>query len=184
MITRSVPLLTCAVVVMFEIAIATDGTTATLPPDAPVFACVVARCVVLAASARSWPPESVPVSSAVVVSSMIVTATDAPIPTEPTPETPAPSGSASVVVSESDVAVIATSPDPAVSVPAMRAVVWMFSISMATEPAMPTAPPPAPLVADALSVFVPSSVITASSVAPSAVTVAPDGRIASLMTRT
>ena len=115
---------------------------------------------------------------------MIVTATDAPIPTEPTPETPAPSGSASVVVSESEAAVIATSPAAAVRVPAIRAVVWMFSISIATEPAIPTAPPPAPLVADAPNVLVPSSVITASSVAPSAITIAADGKIASLLTRT
>jgi len=47
---KAAPLLTSAMVVMLESAIATDGTTATLPPAAPVLAWVVARCVVLAAS--------------------------------------------------------------------------------------------------------------------------------------
>src|SRR2546428_795109 len=169
---RGSPGVTCAIVVMFEIAIATDGTIATLPPAAPVFACVVMRCVVDAETPRSPPPVSFPVSSARVVLSTSATATEAPMPTDPTPDTPDPLGSASVVDSAFAAAVIATSPLPASSGAAMRAVVWMFSRSIATEPAMPTAPPPAPLVADAPRDDIPSPVTSASTVAPCALTVA------------
>src|SRR6266566_5048483 len=66
-----------------------------------------------------------------------------------------------------------TSPGPAFSQPSSDAVVWMFSISIATEPATPTAPPPAPLVADAPSLF--CACVIASMVAPFALTVLSGG---------
>ena len=160
---------TVAVVVMFDSAMATLGTTATLPPAAPVLACVVMPCEVVAASVTLRPPMSTPVSSAVVVSSTIATATEAPTPTLDAPDTPPvdSSGSAFVSLVACDVAVIATSaptPVPAVRMPASRAVVSMFSMSMATDPATPTDPPPAPLVAEAPSSCV--EPMSASIVAP------------------
>ena len=176
------PSTTVAVVVTFEIAIATDGTTATLPPAAPVFALTVAACVVEEASVRSWPPVSDPLRLAVVLSSITATPTDAPMPTEPTPVTPAPVGNASVAVVAFDAAAMRTSPAPALSVPSSDAFVLMFSMSIATEPAMPTAPPPAPLVAEAPSSC--SELMTASIVAPRESTVACLGRTASLAMRT
>ena len=75
-----------------------------------------------------------------------------------------------------------TSPLPALSQPSSDAVVWMFSISIATEPATPTAPPPAPLVADAPSTF--RECVSASMVAPCALTVLSGGARASFVTRT
>ena len=80
-----------------------------------------------------------------------------------------------------DCAKITTLPVPAWSIPARDAVVSMFSMSIATEPAMLSDPPPAPLLADAPSACMPPA--RASIVAPFAVTVAPDGRIASLRMR-
>jgi hypothetical protein len=179
---RSLTGATVASVVMFERAMATLGTTATLPPPAPVLACVVMWCVVLAAIVRLRPPVSVPVSSAVVVSSTSATATDAPIPTEPTPLTPDSFGNALVDVVESEAAVIATSPVLASSAPATDAVVAMFSISIARDPAMPTFPPPDPLVALAPSSC--TEFMSASIVAPFASTVAPAGSVASFWIRT
>ena len=184
-IDSGVPAPTVASVVMFEMKIATDGTTATLPPAAPVFACAVPRCVVAEATVRLPPPMSVPVSSAVVVSSMTTTTTEAPMPTEAAPLTPPlveSAGSALALVVESDEAWMETSPLPAVRRPPSDAMVWMFSISMATDPATPTAPPPAPLFADAPSLFCafPSAVM----VAPFALTVLSGGALASLVTRT
>src|SRR5437773_2523468 len=117
------PSMTVAVVVTFERAIATDGTTATFPPAAPVLVLTVAAFVVEALTARSCPPVSVPRSSAVVVSSMTATPTDAPTPTEPTPVTPAPVGNASVALVVFDAAAMRTSPVPAWSVPARGAAV-------------------------------------------------------------
>ncbi len=183
-ITRLFPAVTVAVVVMFEIAIATDGTIATLPPEAPVFARVVMPWKVVAVMVRLCPPISVPVSSAVVVSSTTATATDAPMPTEDAPLTPpvASSGSALVPLVASDAAATDTSPAPAFSQPFRAAVVWMFSISIATEPATPTAPPPAPLVADAPSVC--RECMSAVIDAPFALTVLSGGARASLVMRT
>ena len=183
--SRPLPLVTVAIVVMFERTIATDGTTATLPPAAPVLALVVARCVVDASSSRSSPPCSVPVSWATVTSSMIATATDAPMPTLFAPVTPPVSleGSAFVSVSVLEAAAILTSPSAASSCPSSDAMAWLFSISIATEPAMPTAPPPAPLIADAPRPESPSSVTTASIVAPCALTDASAGSTASFVIR-
>ncbi len=182
--TSGAPADTFAVVVMFEMTIATDGTTATLPPDAPVFARIVARCVVPATSVTLPPPISVPVISAVVTSSMRATATDAPMPTEPAPVAPPvdSEGSAFVPVVESEAAPTETSPVLASSQPPSDAMVWRFSISMATEPATPTAPPPAPLVADAASAF--CACVSAAMVAPVALTVLSGGALASFVTRT
>ena len=168
--------LTVAVVVTVESAIATDGTMATLPPAAPVFACTASPCSVFAASVTSPPPFSVPPRSAVVVSSTIASATDAPMPTELALVVES-LGKALASDAAFEVAVIATAPVPAVSVPAMSAVVAMFSMSIASEPATLTDPPPAPLVAAAPSSC--SEFISASIVAPFEVTVAPAGRIAS-----
>src|SRR5712664_3885395 len=87
---------------------------------------------------------------------MIATATLAPTPTEPAPVTPdtVPSagdsaGSALVLVLESDAAATLTLPECAsISAPdGMTADVCRLTMLIATEPAMPTSPPPAPLVA-------------------------------------
>ena len=86
--------------------------------------------------------------------------------------------SSPLTLSDGEVVTSALAPVPAWSVPASDAVVSMFSMSIATEPATPTEPPPAPLVA-----LAPSSCVEAMSaaiVAPVAVTIAPAGRIASL----
>src|SRR5439155_1038805 len=87
---RSAPPPIVASVVTLESVIATDGTTATSPPAAPVFACVAIASDVVAAMVTLCPPLSVPISSARVTSSTSATATDAPIPTDPavTPEAP------------------------------------------------------------------------------------------------
>ena len=176
-----VPMPSQACVVTFEMTIAMPGAMLSPPPLAPVFAIVLSACVVVACSATSSPPVRRPVMEARVVSSMTATTTDAPTPTLDAPLTPPFEGSALFVATVLDVAVSVTSalgPVPAWSVPASDAVVSMFSMSIATEPATPTEPPPAPLVA-----LAPSSCVEAMSaaiVAPVAVTIAPAGRIASL----
>ena len=183
---RSAPPPIVASVVTLESVIATDGTTATSPPAAPVFACVAIASDVVAAMVTLCPPFSVPISSARVTSSTSATATDAPIPTDPavTPDAPpelsagASAGVASVAPVMCEVAVMFTSPvGPAVSVPNSSASVWMLTMSIATEPAMLTDPPPAPLFADAPTSCV--EPMTAAIVAPFvAVTTAFVGRIA------
>ena len=124
-------------------------------------------------------------SSATVRSSRIETATDAPMPTLFAPVTPPVSfdGSAFVSVSVFEAAATFTSPLAATSTPSMDATVWLFSISMATDPAIPTAPPPAPLIADAPRPERPPSVTTASTVAAWALTDASAGRRASFVIR-
>ena len=87
-------------------------------------------------------------------------------------------GVAATLLSESEAARMITLPVPAFSDPASDAVVVMFSRSMATEPAIPTEPPPAPDFADAPSVCV--ECISAWIVAPCEVTVFPPGRMAVL----
>src|SRR5688572_9036804 len=88
------------------------------------------------------------------------------------------SGSAVTPLDELDAATMETSPAPACSVPASDAVVRMFSMSMATLPAMLSLPPPAPDFADAPSSW--RDAMRAWIVAPFAVTVLSAGRIASL----
>ena len=176
------PEFTVAVVVTFDSAIPTLGTTATLPPAAPVLECVARKCDVFAVSVRLPPPLSWPSSDAVVRSSTIATATDAPMPTDPTPVTPDSFGKASTLLVACEAAAIVTSPVPAVRTPAMTASVSMFSMSIATEPAMPTEPPPAPLVALAPSSSMPPE--SAWIVAPCEMTVASTGRTARFKTRT
>src|SRR6267378_6565884 len=80
------PGVTVASVVMFERAIATDGTIATLPPAAPVLARTSNRWVVEALRLRSLARLGMLMSSAVVVSSTMASASEAPIPTLDAPE--------------------------------------------------------------------------------------------------
>ena len=82
-----------------------------------------------------------------------------------------------------EAAAMFTSPVPTFSLPATDATVLLFSIEIATEPAIPTAPPPAPLLADAPLAEIPSSVTRASIVAPCALTVASAGSVATLVMR-
>jgi len=79
---------TVAVVLTFDSAIATEGTTATFPPAAPVFAFTVAWCVVAAAIARLRPPVTEPLRLAAVFTSMRATATDAPVALPSAPDPP------------------------------------------------------------------------------------------------
>ena len=145
-----------AYVVTFESAMLMAGATATPVAEAPVFASVFIRFVVIADTLRSCPLGTSVSMPASVTSSMIATATDAPTPTEPAPVTPdtvasvGPSaGRALVLVLESEAAATETFPVCAlITAPAgITAVVCRFTMLIATEPAMPTSPPPAPLVA-------------------------------------
>src|SRR2546430_15948753 len=86
--TRPVPPDTVAVVVTFDSVIPTLGTIATLPPAAPVFACVVVRCVVLAVTVRSRPPFYVPGRLAFGGSSPLPRARAGAVPTPPCPPPP------------------------------------------------------------------------------------------------
>src|SRR2546427_6718952 len=99
----------------------------------------------------------------------------------PSADVGASAGSAVTSPDALDIAAMTTSPLPAFSVPASDAVVTMFSMSMATEPATPTLPAPAPDAADAPSSWVEPT--PAWMVAPSEVTVVPTGRMASLRIR-
>ena len=120
---------------------------------------------------------------AVVVSFATTTTTDAPTPTFDDPDTPPSfsSGSALFTAVRCDVAITFTSPLPALVVPSIEAVVVTISTFTATEPATPTVPPPAPLVALAPSSCV--EAMSASTVTPFAMTIAVAGRIASFSMR-
>jgi hypothetical protein len=181
-IARPAP--TYAVTVTLESAIATDGTTATSPPSAPVFDSVVIACAPSAVIVRSAPPFSVAAVSipAVVTSSTKFSATAAPIPTDSTPPTPPSIGRALTIEVDSDCARMMTSPEPAFTTAPERisALVRTSAIESASAPAMPTEPPPAPAVASAPSSCV--DAMTASIETPTAVTVTPAGRYASLTT--
>src|SRR5688572_29113345 len=128
---------------------ATAGAIAA-PPDAPVRASVVDVFLARAVSVRSVPPlitEPMP-TAAVVVTLTMLSATDAPRP-KLEPPAPALPGSALESDVESDVALSVAAPDPIVTTAAgpMSAFVEIFPITRANEPARPTDPPPAPLVA-------------------------------------
>ena len=88
--------------------------------------------------------------SANVLTVVMLRATDAPMPTLD-PPAPVVFGSALAVVAVVEVAVSVTSP-PFASRLAKLIVAWVmtFAITSANEPATPTDPPPAPLVAVAL----------------------------------
>jgi len=87
-------------------------------------------------------------------------------------------GSALLCAVTLDVAATVTSPLLALVVPSSAAVVSRYSMFTATDPATPTVPPPAPLVALAPSSWV--EAMSASIVRPFAVTTAFTGRIARL----
>src|SRR5687768_1249905 len=153
-------------------------------PDAPVVAVVVIALVLWARTWRSAPPFNVPPNAAVVNSSISAIATDAPIPTDSVPVAPPSAGSASVSIVESDSASSVTSAVPALIVAPFStiAVVLSWTMLIATETLMPTSPSAAPLVVEALNVWV--EAIVALTVAPFEVTVVPAGTSALLVTRT
>ena len=141
----------------FEIAIATDGATATLAEAAPVRDSVVSSCLPFAWSTRSCVLSRRAPSSivAVVESLTMLSATAAPTPRlEPPP--PEPTGSAFTTLLETEVADSVTSPVVASTVGGPRigslrsdAEVVTLMIASASEPATPTVPPPAPDAASA-----------------------------------
>ena len=121
---------------------------------------------------------------AVTVSLTIARATEAPTPTFFV-VTASFAGSAFVVVDEVDVAVSETLPVPAFAIPKNCACVSRMITAIATEPATPTLPAPAPDVASVSNVCVlsvPTDVIDASSVRPVEVTVEPAAIVASFVT--
>src|SRR6185503_14480924 len=140
-----------ALVVTLVITIEIAGAMAVSSADAPVFASVNMPFVVVAVTLRSCPPISVPSIAAVVLSSMTAIETDAPTPTDPAPLTPVvPSaGSAVVLVVESEAAATLTLPSCASTLApvGITADVCILTMLIATEPAMPTSPAPAPLEA-------------------------------------
>jgi hypothetical protein len=167
-------------VITIEIA----GATAVFADFAPVLASVNMPFVVVAVTLRSAPPSRVPSIAAVVLSSITATATDAPTPTEAaavTPVVPA-AGSAVVLVVESDAAATLTLPSCASTLaPAgITADVCRFTMLIATEPAMPTSPLPAPLEACDANSW--TECIVALTVTPCASMVAFSGMTTVLMT--
>ena len=173
---------------MLESVIATAGVTPTVPPLAPVSASVDAAFSVPAERVRSWPPVSVApfARSAVVCSVTMFSATAAPTPTFFV-VTASCAGSAFAVEDDFDAADSVTSPVPAstLAAPSTSARVVRLTIWIATDPATPTFPPPAPEVASVSKVSVesvPTAVMPASRVTPVAWTVAPASTTASLTT--
>src|SRR5207244_2419714 len=112
------PVSASAVLDTLLIATATAAATVTPPPDAPVFASVIAVFVFVALSETSWPPTTVapaPISAIAFVVTRF-SATDAPTPTLDPPPPPAVPGSAFAAEVDSDCAVRATSPAPAFNI--------------------------------------------------------------------
>ena len=140
---RFAPGRTEALVVTFEIEIATLGEIAVEPAAAaPLFALVVIASVDVAVSVRLWiPPTMTPSgTSAVVVSLTTFSATEAPIPTVLPPSSFA---SAEAVVSMFETAV--STRLPSISGSAVgEAVVSAVTTFRANEPATPTLDAPAP----------------------------------------
>jgi hypothetical protein len=147
-----------------EIANAIAGVIDNPGPDAPACAVVVISFVEVAVR------ESAPVEAsaepaptvAKVRTSTRFSATDAPMPRDDPPVVPALAVAAEVLAA---VAPSETAPPPAVAPAPVRseAVVVMFAIVRASDPATPTEPPPAPLVA-VLAISLP--VVLALSVRP------------------
>jgi nucleoid-associated protein YgaU len=115
----------------------------------------------------------------------MASATDAPTPTlfvvTPSLEV---AGSAFVVVDDVEAAVSETFP-AVVAAPSILAEVFNVTIEIATEPATPTSPAPAPEVASASNVCVlsaPTAVIDAASATDAALTEAPVSMTASFVT--
>src|SRR5688572_9156705 len=155
----------CAVVCTFESATAIAGTTETPGPDAPARANASPVCVADAASVKSPPFVSSATGphSAIVRTVVMLSATDAPMPTLD-PPAPVVLGSARASVAVSEVAWILTSPPFALIVAKpVLLLVMMLAIESANEPATPIDPPPAPLVAVAVTL---GTVLPAAAVKP------------------
>jgi hypothetical protein len=139
-----------AVVFTLEIATLTAGAIPTLPLVAPARDCVVAVFVAVAEIARSstFVSAALAPSSAVVVTVVRFNATEAPMPRLVPPTAPS-FGCALALVVEVDAAASETSAPPASTAAplAMVAVVLSVATTMASEPAIPTEPLAAPLVA-------------------------------------
>ena len=188
--TRPGPAPIVAATVTFEIATATAGATATFALSAPVSASVVIACAPEAWRMRSSPPVRTAVVSieAVVVSVTRFSAIEAPTPTFDPVAVPSSAGIAETVDSAAETAWIVTSPEPAFTVVAawpggpragserIDAVVVRLARLSANEPATPISPPPPPETAVASKrccAGEPPGVITASSVTPFDVVLAP-----------
>src|SRR5688572_5209002 len=152
------------------IVIATAGATLTPPPDAPVFASVIAvlRAVAVRSRATSVPVTMFGNHRAVDLIVTMFSATAAPTPTLDPPPPPLVPGSAFDVVRVSDAAVSVVAPAPSVTtaVGPTNAVVVTFAMTSENEPARPTDPPPAPLVDCAEMSFVAADGISAMTDSP------------------
>src|SRR5215467_2887546 len=182
------PLPRLADVLTFDSPTATTGVTATCPPTAPILASVVISSTVLACRLRLFAPVSTPPSARPDDAPSVTrfSATAAPNPT-PLLGVPTPTGSALAVELELVPATSVTSPPVSVTVPWIRASVVRFTISSARDPATDTFPPPAP-AADSASntccVSLGTAVIVASASSDCALTVAPTGMSARLVSFT
>ena len=150
-----VPVPTWALVSLSEITTATAAPTP-VSPLAPLRASVDVRCVPTASTVMlpALPPMSAPsLRSAVVSLNIRLSANDAPTPTL-SATAPSPAGSALAVLSVVACARTLTAPMPlprsppsaSVTSPTTSALVTTAARLMATEPATPTLPPPAPEV--------------------------------------
>src|SRR5688500_2297283 len=133
-----------------ESVMAAEGATETLPPVAPAVAVLVAVLVEFARSVRAPPLSGAPFATeAFVVMVTRSRATDAPMPAVDEPLVRAVALAADVLVES---AVKLTAPPAAFSEPPPPSVapVVTFPMTSAKEPATPTLPPLAPLVAVAV----------------------------------
>jgi hypothetical protein len=154
-----------ALLFTFEIATAIAGATDTPAPVAPAFAVVVITCVVLAVNVVADAPVSTPPTPtpADASSSTRFSATDAPIPRLDPPTSVF--GSAFAAEVEFEIALMLTAPPFAFSEPSTTiATVSTFAMLRASDPATPTDPPPAPLLASASKL--PAAEVVADNVAP------------------
>src|SRR2546421_3181143 len=175
--------------VMFESAIATDGTIVTPPPEAPVLACVVIACAPWASSVKSCAfIKTAPSPIAASVSSVTIeSASAAPSPKLEPPGPLTAAGNAFTIEMLVDLAVSQASPPDASTEAPERIAPAAPTLTMfrPSDPATDTLPPPAPDVPSAPNRFVVSpetSVIDASALNPCATTTAPDPTVARFWT--
>ena len=142
-----------AIVVLSPIETATTGVTAILAPAAPPSTVVPMVCAPVAFRPRLAPPVTTALSatSATVLLLTTFTPMDAPTPTLAVPPVPVTDAPAFTVLLDALPASIRTLPAPASTwvLPCRLATVLLTEVLMASAPATPTLPAPAPLFASA-----------------------------------
>ena len=175
-----------ATVVLSPTETATTGVTEILAPEAPPSTLVPMVWSLLAFSPKLAPPviAALSATSATVLLATTFTPTDAPTPTlaSAPASTSAPAVTvlvealpASIRMSPVPAFTVAPTPKPAPAVsvsPCTRAVVVLATVLIASEPATPTLPAPAPLWASATKSFLASASMPAWTVRPCALTLA------------